>query len=416
MVSLSVVIPAYNEEEAISDIVRRVLATRDALAAVGISPLEVIVVDDGSRDQTAMRVQVFPQVRLLRHRVNRGYGAALKTGFSAARGDLLAFLDADGTYPPESYPQLCQAALAGADLVIGSRMSGAASEMPAVRRLGNWLFATLLSLVGSVPVADSASGMRVIRREVLSCLYPLPDGLDFTPAMSCRALHEKLNVTEVPICYRERLGRSKLSVVRDGLRFLRSIVWTAFTYNPVRLLGGLGVLSLLLAAALAGSLIIFPPFGQEAGIPPYRLAQVLVLSVAGVSLFSVGSLFNYLVSLFHRRPIRQGLFGRPIFHRPLEQDFGWFGLLALAGGGLLNLVTIQQGLAAPASKAYPLFLLSSGMLVLVGLQLITAWLLVKALTELSERDLKVQHDLSAEECQEEPARPVRDSRLSRQAQ
>jgi glycosyltransferase involved in cell wall biosynthesis len=164
--SLSVVIPALNEENGIDAILERVLAQREALAAVGIHDLEVLVVDDGSKDRTADRVRSFADVRLIQHPTNRGYGAALKTGFNAATGDLLAFLDADGTYPPESFPSLCVAIEEhDADLIIGSRMLGRDSEMPVVRRVGNTIFAALLSIVGSRKISDSASGMRVFRRE-----------------------------------------------------------------------------------------------------------------------------------------------------------------------------------------------------------------------------------------------------------
>ena len=117
--SLSVVIPALNEENGIDAILDRVLAQRAPLAATGIDELEVIVVDDGSQDGTADRIRAYPDVRLIQHPVNRGYGAALKTGFNAATGDLLAFLDADGTYPPESFPTLCRAVEEqAADLII----------------------------------------------------------------------------------------------------------------------------------------------------------------------------------------------------------------------------------------------------------------------------------------------------------
>ena len=126
-------------------------------------------------------------VQLVRHPVNSGYGAAIKTGFGRARGDLLAFLDADSTYPPEYFAELCQASCAAeADVVIGSRRSGAASQMPPVRRLGNLIWSYLVTVIGNYRVVDPASGMRVLRRECLPQLYPLPDGLNFTPVMSTR--------------------------------------------------------------------------------------------------------------------------------------------------------------------------------------------------------------------------------------
>src|SRR5581483_658569 len=178
--------------------------------------------------------------------------AALKTGFRHATGELLAFIDADGTYPPEALPELCAALEAQrADVVVGSRMSGSSSEMPLIRRVGNFAFARMLSFLSGVRVQDTASGMRVLRKSILPRLYPLPDGLDFTPAMTTRALYENLKIIEVPIAYSERIGRSKLSVVRDGMRFTNTMVWTTMTYNPVRLWGALGLGMGTIAAILA---------------------------------------------------------------------------------------------------------------------------------------------------------------------
>ena len=123
MTTLSVVIPAYNEENGIAEIAGRVLSVKDDLHEAGVENLELLVVDDGSGDGTAEVAGQIDGVRLIRHVKNRGYGAALKTGFSKANGELIGFLDADGTYPPEYFPQLCLKAMNGSELVIGSRMS-----------------------------------------------------------------------------------------------------------------------------------------------------------------------------------------------------------------------------------------------------------------------------------------------------
>lgn len=397
MTTLSIVIPAYNEEEGIAAIIERVLAIEPALPAAGVDTLECIVVDDGSRDRTPEIVQRYvPRVRLIRQ-ANRGYGGALKTGFQAAQGELLGFLDADSTYPPEYFPEMCKTALAGADLVIGSRMSGASSEMPLVRRIGNTIFAALLSLVAGVRISDSASGQRIIRREALPLLYPLPETLDFTPAMSTRALHENLRMVEIPIPYKERSGRSKLSVVRDGLRFFKSIVWTALTYNPVRIFGGLGIALLLLAGVIAGLPLLAHLGGNEQTWPFPQFFGALVLAVAGVTLYTTGTSFSYIVTLFHRRPIRQGLIGRRGNGRRIEKHYWWLGLLAVFFGIAIYIAAAVFDLTNPALSASWFAPVVSALLVLTGVQLVAAWGLARMLAELSMRDGLASRDLHGSE-------------------
>ena len=393
---LSVIIPAYNEEDGIASIIERVLAIAPTLKAAE-TDLELIIVDDGSRDGTADIAGQYPEVRLIRHRTNHGYGAALKTGFAHAQGTWLGFLDADGTYPPEHFPELLSAAREKeADLVIGSRMAGTQSEMPRSRRIGNLFFARLVSLIGNQQITDSASGMRIIRREMLPWLYPLPDGLNFTPVMSTRAIHEKLNMIEVPIPYAERVGRSKLTIVGDGTRFLQSIVWTALQYNPVRLLGTVGVAFLTLAALVGLALVLVRLQGiTELGTwGTFALFAAQVMAVAGVSVFTLGATFNYLVSLFHRQPVRQGLFGRPVFDPPLERHFGWLGVLAAVAGIIAGGVSLGFGFAGwPVSRLW-LYLLGSAMLMLVGLQLMISWVVMRVLEGLQQREMLVVADLN----------------------
>ena len=402
MTMLSIVIPAYNEEKGIVEIMERVLTIRESLKAAGVDGMELLVVNDGSRDRTAEVADEVARkhegVRIISHPKNRGYGAALKTGFAQARGELVGFLDADGTYPPEYFPQLCREALDGAELVIGSRMAGADSQMPATRRLGNIIFATLLSVLGWQRVTDSASGMRVFKKETLARISPLPDGLNLTPVMSTRAVHEGVKMVEVPIPYSERVGRSKLSVVRDGRIFLTSMIWTVLSYNPVRILGILGLIGVAIAALVGLGLVIARLSGVTALTPwgVFALFTALVLGVAGISLFALGATFNYLVSLFYKEPIRQGLFGKPVFKKPLELQFGWMGVVALLGGLAVAIVSLILSLSGWEIARVWLYLLGGAMASLVGVQLVIYWLLIRVLEDLSQREALARADMQVD--------------------
>lgn len=400
MTSLSVIIPAYNEESGIRSIIERVLAIEPGLNEVGVESFELIVVDDGSTDRTAELAAAYPDVRLIRHAKNAGYGAALKTGFAAAQSEWIGFLDADETYPPESYAEMLTAARrTEADIVIGSRMSGRESKMPLVRRLGNLIFARLVSLISAQSITDSASGMRIFKRSILPQLYPLPDGLNLTPVMSTRALHEHLLMVEVPIPYSERKGRSKLSVVRDGMRFAQSIVWTALYYNPVRPLGLVGAAALVIAALVGLGLVAARLSGINTidSFGAFTLFTALILAVGGVSVLALGTSFNYFVALFHKSPVRQGLFGKPRFRIRFDQHFGWIGLVSFVGGALLGLFSLFLATLGWTVSQLWLYYLTSACLSLVGLQLMIAWIQMQILDTLRIREQLIAEDMQGKE-------------------
>lgn len=394
--SLTVVIPAYNEESGIAQIASRVLATRDELAAIGVSEFELLIVDDGSHDDTARIAAGIPGVNLIRHPTNKGYGAALKTGFNQSQADLIGFLDADGTYPPEYFSRLCAVAMDGADLVIGSRMAGADSKMPVTRRIGNIFFARLLSLVGRQTITDSASGMRVFRRDILDCLYPLPDGLNLTPVMSTRAVHEGIRMAEVPIPYSERLGRSKLSVVNDGSLFLRSMLWTALQYNPVRILGMLGIAGVLIGLLCVAVLVIMRLSGVTV-LTPWTVVALytgVVAGMVGVNLFLLGIVFNYLIALFRGRPVQQGLFGRKFFDSPLDRHFGWMGIGSFLAGLVIAGVAVILGIGGWDMGQLWLYGLASAMLILLGVELVTFWVIFRVLDELNTQAMRENRSIN----------------------
>jgi hypothetical protein len=121
-----------------------------------------------------------------------------------------------------------------------------------------------------------------------------------------------------------------------------------------------------------------------------------VFGVAGISLFALGATFNYLVSLFYKEPIRQGLFGKPIFRKPLEYQFGWMGVVGFFAGLLIGVVSLVLSLNGWEIARLWLYLLGGALISLVGTQLVIYWLLIRVLENLSQRDVLVQADLQAE--------------------
>jgi glycosyltransferase involved in cell wall biosynthesis len=380
VLTFSVTIPAYNEELGIADVLARTTKACSSLAihVPGVDSFEVIVVDDGSRDATASIVGRFPGVKLIQHPKNRGYGAALKTGFVAARGDYIAFLDADGTYPPESLPALLRTAIeTGADMVTGSRMAGGRSGMPVVRKMGNLAFALLLSWLADVKIRDTASGMRVVKRASLDRLHPLPDGLDLTPAMSTIAHHERLKVIEVPIPYEERAGRSKLSLVKDGARFLRTILSLAETYNPLKFFGGVGILLLGLAFLLGiGPVVHYLRLRTVPLSEIYRLLTILVLTVTGLNAISFGIAANHFVALLRGRAAAYhwlSKLARPERLRRLAP----LGLILMAAAILLNGQAIYNYLTTLHVGLHWSYVLTGAFLFLTGAHLLMIGRLVR---------------------------------------
>jgi glycosyltransferase involved in cell wall biosynthesis len=298
---LVIAIPALNEEASIATVIQQTLDARaEILAHPGITAVDVAVVSDGSTDRTVELAREFGSaINLIVFEQNRGYGAAIMEAWRQSDAELLGFLDADGTCDPRAFLPLCEAVLdRGAHMALGSRLH-AKSHMSPVRRFGNVAFAAMLTALGSTRVRDSASGMRVVRRDCLRDIMPLPDGLHFTPAMSARAvLADNLSVLEVDVPYGTRSGHSKLRPVRDAWRFGRVILTAAILQRPSRPLGFLALIAFASALFWTGRLAWqYQRFGAFELWMVYHFVVIQLSTTAGVLLMTAGYLGRKAVNI-----------------------------------------------------------------------------------------------------------------------
>jgi glycosyltransferase involved in cell wall biosynthesis len=384
------VIPALNEEQAIGEVLKRLGGTVDGIAERFpiVARVEILVVDDGSTDRTAEVAGAVQGVRVLRLGKNRGYGGALKAGFAAAAGDWLAFLDADATYPPEFLVRLVESMLqTNADIILGSRMTGAESRMPAVRHAGNLFFARLLSWITGRAITDTASGMRIFKRDVLERLGNLPDGLDFTPAMSTSALHERLDIREIPMPYNERGGASKLNPVTDGLRFLWTILRTAHRYNPLKVFGLIGLVLVAVGIGYGiGPLAYYLQVQRIEDWAIYRLVTVIVLVISGINLLFFGVVANVVLAAAHRMPpFRNSLLARVLL-RPFVIRHLWIlGVILMLSAVVLNHEGLYTYITIGKVFIHWSYVLTGCMLFLLGLSLLLWGSLVRSVEAVARR-------------------------------
>ena len=240
---VSIVVPAYNEEEAIGPVLDSIL---EKMHGSGLS-FEVLVVDDGSADGTAA-IAESRSVRVLSHAENRGYGAALKTGIRRANHELVGITDADGTYPIDQLPDLISLAEQGEyDMVVGMR-TGESVHIPLVRRPAKWALNYLAALLTGSRIPDLNSGLRVFRRDaVLPFFRLLPSGFSFTTTLTLALLTNDYNVEYVSIDYHPRTGRSKIRPVRDTISFFSLVVRIVLSFRPLRVFVPLGLLLLVVS-------------------------------------------------------------------------------------------------------------------------------------------------------------------------
>lgn len=223
--SVSVVVPAKNEASSIGELVLRLKELE--------SVTEILVVDDGSTDETG-KVAAESGAKVLRNSYSKGNGAAIKRGARSATGDILVFMDADGQHSPSDVPRLLERLLEGYDMVVGARQKG--SQASVGRGLANRLYNGLSSYIAGHKVQDLTSGFRAVRAERFrKFLYLLPNGFSYPTTSTMAFFRAGYSVDYVPIDAARREGKSHIRPLQDGIRFLLIIFKIGTLYSPLKL-------------------------------------------------------------------------------------------------------------------------------------------------------------------------------------
>ena len=227
--SLTIIIPAYNEERGIAPVVEQVRAAMDEFPF----EWEILVVDDGSADRTADMARQ-TGVRVVQHRQNRGYGEALKTGIRHAQFESIAIIDADGSYPAQEIPRLA-ALLEDAEMVVGAR-TGANAAIPLIRRPAKRMLTWLASYLTGTKIPDLNSGLRLFKRTLAIEFFDLlPSKFSFTTTITLAALNSGYLVDYVQVDYYKRTGKSKIRPIQDTFNFFMLVLRMTLIFRPLKI-------------------------------------------------------------------------------------------------------------------------------------------------------------------------------------
>ena len=285
---ISCVIPVYNEAGAVAETLRGVAEALGAAAR----PWEIIVVDDGSTDGSSEEAaKSGVEFRAIRHERNLGYGAAIKAGYRHAAHPWILIIDADGSYPPGDIPKLLEVLDEdpAAEMIVGKRSQTLETD-GFFRLQGKAILSALANFLAGRKIPDLNSGLRLMRKIDLDRYGPiLPDGFSLTTSITLALLCSGVPVRYVPIQYRRRRGRSKISPIRDMGGFIALILRTIIYFNPLKVF--LPLAAALVVAAFATVLISKSIAGQVMDV------TALFLFIAGLQMLLIGVIADLVLKL-----------------------------------------------------------------------------------------------------------------------
>jgi glycosyltransferase involved in cell wall biosynthesis len=245
-----VIVPAYNEETTIA---RTVETLKQLAASLPQVRLRTFVINDGSRDRTAKNAEEAGVDRLVTHKVNRGLGAAVRSGLHAARvagADIAVKFDADCQHDPEDIARLIEPVLADeADVVYGNRFGRIEYRMPFVRRMGNMVFTRLMAWLTGWPLRDSQPGIFAVHRTYLERFY-IPGDYNYTQQILLDAYHLGLRFQHVPVAFKQRTSGASFVSFKYPFKVLPQLVMVLVGVRPMRVFGPIGLLFLAISGAL----------------------------------------------------------------------------------------------------------------------------------------------------------------------
>ena len=283
---VSIIIPAHNEEAALGsdiDLIRKTMKEANI-------DYELIVIDDGSTDKTA-EIAKQKEAILVQHKVNKGVGAARKTGILNAKSNIVVTTDADATYPNQDIPKLLEF-INEYDMVIGARIGKNAIKESIVRRIPKFLIRKLASYMSRTNIPDLNSGLRVIRKDVaLKYFYLLPDSHSWESTITLAFLCNGQQVKFVPIDYYKRKGKSTFHPINDTYNYISLTIRTIMYFNPLRIF-------------LPASLLVFL-IGLTKGTYDFimfnSLGEFDVLSIIAAILIVMMGLLADLIVIQHKK-------------------------------------------------------------------------------------------------------------------
>ncbi len=282
---IGIVIPAYNEAEGIADFLKALIEEVKKHKAYSV---ELIVVDDGSTDDTWEKAAAFEEVTVLTHKHNKGYGASLKTGIRHSTSDTIVIIDADNSYDIEDIFLLLKHFKEN-DMVVGVR-NVLDHKGEFMRRMARRVFRTLANFLTRANIPDLNSGIRVMDKTIVNkYMYLLPDGFSFTTTITVAMLTDQNYVHFEPVKYHPRTGSSKISPVMDFSRFIYLILTTILCFKPARVF--MPAAFFLFAASLF--VLLFSYFYLE---KVWDITTVL-LFLTGTNFFAIGLIAELVVRL-----------------------------------------------------------------------------------------------------------------------